>query len=955
MLTGKCIMFFLIFNQCPLIFSIDDPVQVGEWGPWTACGSKKSFRSRERTCNSSVGCPGQSLYEETKDCGDNVVMPGKAAPRGRRARYGKNKKDDFCNRDDSYWTSISTGSGIIYSHGSYGINSSAVQKPWTMLYENGQRTCIYLQVENCKKVSFEFPDSATFEIESQGSDCPYDWIRVVDGSGTVLLEDTCGHTAPSPFHSDTNKVLIIFKSDATVRKRGFKLQWNATGGCEWSAWSSGKCDPQTGFQSFLRRCTKDPANCPCNCTGSDKKYLPCSVSCRYGLWTEWSECVLGQGGKQPGIQTRERLGNSPTAKNGGVNNCTTQTETRECGTPPEWTKWSPWSECMNCSCTRERTCLSSCPSFNSTQCSGEYKQSKRCPVKENWTPWSSWSGCYPSGSKYQQHVRSESRRRTCRTTCDGGNCTGPAEELRCCPLGCGWSSWSPSGECDQNSGKQIYTREPDSPKAQCNGSSCDGSCFKVEDCAVDCVWGKWAPFSICDKMTNKQFWVRHPLVTAKNGGKPCSCKDDECDAKIMECNKNNTCTDCPTREQDMIAKTTTIKRTGTLTTHLTNTTRNTATASTVTTSTTTISATATTSSTTTTTTTTTKTMTTTSTTTTSSTTTTTTTTITTSYATVKATTTTTSTTNTTTTIPIYPDALVLTGGKTNRGRTDFVEAIFPFKNSVCTVPALETPRRWHVSFLLGDNLMACGGVINRGYGRTDTCVRLDTVSGAWILHSKLTSIYRDQASYLKLGEQSCIFGGYTSSDKNSYECWTGAQWKKTVERIPGDGVAWSCAVGLLDDNGVVIIGGIYSRTQVMYRSNTGSWDTTGWDQLPERRYGHSCSLLGVSKIMVAGGVTNGYTSTTRIINTATKKIERGPDMKARRHLFAMFVEQGKIYAMGGYGGYVLDTMEYYDEERDEWTKMNQILQQSVYEMGYAKVPVKILGCVHEEVKGDEIK
>ena len=46
-----------------------------------------------------------------------------------------------------------------------------------------------------------------------------------DGSGSVLLDKTCGSKVPSKIVSTSNKVEILFHSDYSVTAQGFKITW----------------------------------------------------------------------------------------------------------------------------------------------------------------------------------------------------------------------------------------------------------------------------------------------------------------------------------------------------------------------------------------------------------------------------------------------------------------------------------------------------------------------------------------------------------------------------------------------------------------------------------------------------------------------------------------------------------------------------------------------------------
>jgi len=69
-----------------------------------------------------------------------------------------------------------------------------------------------------------------FEIEDHPN-CGWDWVKVVDGDGTDLLRKSCGSGIPDPITSKTNRITVVFHSDDSITRRGFKAEWKAvTGG-----------------------------------------------------------------------------------------------------------------------------------------------------------------------------------------------------------------------------------------------------------------------------------------------------------------------------------------------------------------------------------------------------------------------------------------------------------------------------------------------------------------------------------------------------------------------------------------------------------------------------------------------------------------------------------------------------------------------------------------------------
>ena len=89
--------------------------------------------------------------------------------------------------------------------------------------------------------------------------CPTDFVRITDGDGTTLMDNSCGYSDPSsPWYfqppiitSFTNTVEIYFHTNEKVATSGWSLVWTAlvAGGCltVTSSHSSSHNLPNEGF------------------------------------------------------------------------------------------------------------------------------------------------------------------------------------------------------------------------------------------------------------------------------------------------------------------------------------------------------------------------------------------------------------------------------------------------------------------------------------------------------------------------------------------------------------------------------------------------------------------------------------------------------------------------------------------------------------------------------------
>ena len=65
-----------------------------------------------------------------------------------------------------------------------------------------------------------------FDVENHGR-CGYDYLKIVDGDGTILMNKTCGNALPPVFMSNTNHVDLVSETDYSVTKSGWSVKWSA--------------------------------------------------------------------------------------------------------------------------------------------------------------------------------------------------------------------------------------------------------------------------------------------------------------------------------------------------------------------------------------------------------------------------------------------------------------------------------------------------------------------------------------------------------------------------------------------------------------------------------------------------------------------------------------------------------------------------------------------------------
>ena len=53
----------------------------------------------------------------------------------------------------------------------------------------------------------------------------YDWVQVVDGDNSILMDKKCGTTVPGKVTSKTNVMVVKFHSDSSQNRAGFRATW----------------------------------------------------------------------------------------------------------------------------------------------------------------------------------------------------------------------------------------------------------------------------------------------------------------------------------------------------------------------------------------------------------------------------------------------------------------------------------------------------------------------------------------------------------------------------------------------------------------------------------------------------------------------------------------------------------------------------------------------------------
>ncbi|XP_004594559.2 SCO-spondin [Ochotona princeps] len=382
------------------------------------------------------------------------------------------------------------------------------------------------------------------------SDCPCLVGEELRPSGVSFVLDNCSH--------------CVCEKGALLCEPGGCPQ--ACGWSAWSSWAP--CDRSCGSGVRVRfRSPSNPpaAHGGAPCEGDTQELQACHAECEteapgWTPWTPWTSCsqsCLTPGG-DPGLRSRSRL--CPSHGAGPCLGEATQEEPCNpplCPAPSGWGLWAPWTAC-SAPCnggiqTRGRNCSSSAPGDRA--CQGPHSQTKDCHTQPctvqcpEGMVFHSEEQCHQEGGPCSHLCLAQGTGVECTGSCGPGctcppglflhnasclprsqcpcqlhgrlyppgavarldrcnNCTCLSGEMACtselCPVDCGWSPWTPWGQCSQscNVGIRRRFRAATAPPAAFGGAECQGPNMEAEFCSLrPCQgpggeWGPWAPCSV---------------------------------------------------------------------------------------------------------------------------------------------------------------------------------------------------------------------------------------------------------------------------------------------------------------------------------------------------------------------------------------------------------------------------------------------------------------------------
>ena len=104
-------------------------------------------------------------------------------------------------------------------------------------YPNNLNKTDVIEVESGKILRLEFTHFAVSVCHGDITTCPCDFVKITDGDGTTLMDNSCGYSSYSPSHSlyflppiittSSNRVEIFFHTNDAGTRPGWSLSWSA--------------------------------------------------------------------------------------------------------------------------------------------------------------------------------------------------------------------------------------------------------------------------------------------------------------------------------------------------------------------------------------------------------------------------------------------------------------------------------------------------------------------------------------------------------------------------------------------------------------------------------------------------------------------------------------------------------------------------------------------------------
>ena len=265
------------------------------------------------------------------------------------------------------------------------------------------------------------------------------------------------------------------------------------------------------------------------------------------------------------------------------------------------------------------------------------------------------------------------------------------------------------------------------------------------------------------------------------------------------------------------------------------------------------------------------------------------------------------------TATLLPNGEVLVAGGVSNGGSPWApsctataELYNPFTGQWTTTGSMTKPRDSHTATLLNDgSVLVAGGLCNGGGTYADNSAELyDPSTGTWRATGNMNVARVNTAATLLPNGQVLIAGGNTtSSGGTSAELYDHGHWTLTGSM---NVYRPNLNATLLTNGNVLVFGGtqLSSSASEFYNPATGTWTRTGQYYVAPSRSGHTLTLLGTGKALVAGGREKySFTSYSRLYDSSTNSwptTSAGHMNNVRSGHTATLLHNGQVLVAGGF-------------------------------------------------------